>query len=301
MFDPLTFLPWWGYALLFSLIWPVNNEANRHFQVDGHVLIIWRSFFGALFLFPLALFVPWPDSPYFYLFEVLSALLLSYQECEAFKFSKNYGGLFLSLQSVLWILTATILWWTINPEYLAALPAHPLSAAFILGGFLLGIAAQFFLRSGKLPGYTKDLNKILLMAVMGGTAVTFVKLGMSYTQTVISVFVWSMLNNALISGFNAVRYAMAYKKEKLPSLFEIKSVKAGAFMGFVIALAAPMIVLSFAAAPNPGFSNLVSQLSVLWLFLYCRWKHRPTNVHIFGLCLTVAGTIFLIAGTSLAH
>ncbi|PZQ45349.1 MAG: hypothetical protein DI551_07590 [Micavibrio aeruginosavorus] len=299
--DLANIVPWWGYSLLFSLLWPINIEANRHFQVDGQVLIVWRALACGLLLLPAALFAPWPTSPYFYFFLAVSALLFSYQECEAFKLSKIYGGLFLTLQSVLWILTATILWWVIDPDSLKALMSHPLSSGFVLCGILLGVSAQFFLRSGKVGFYTKDLNKILFMGVVGGTAVTCVKLGMSYTDTFLSVFVWNALNNLLIGVFNSMRYGLTRRRHNIPPLAEAKSIKAGIFMGFIMALCAPLIVLSLAAAPNPGFSNMVAQLSSVWLYLYCRWAHKPINVHLLGLVLTVAAALFLIMGTSLFH
>lgn len=300
MLESLTVLPWWGYALIFTLLWSVHNESNRHFQVDGTALMVWRSLFTALILLPLTFIVPWPTHPDFYIFLLISGILLSYQEAESFKLSKNYGGLFLSLQSVIWMATAMTLWWVINPASLWEIIQSPMAAGAILMGVTLGVLAQFFLRSRAIPAYKNALNITVRIAVMGGCAVTSIKLAMNHADSLLSAFVWTFLLNMIIAAAGLARFGYDHHRKKTDhAFFYAPAIKAGLMLGFILAIAGPAITLSFAKVPNPGFSNIVTQLTALWLFGYCYLSGKPTNVRAGGLILTVFGVIILIIGTEI--
>ena len=299
MADLLNLVPWWVFSLIFALLWPIHNEANRHFKVDGSALLATKAFFTLLFVLPFTFFVPWPTHPAFYACVIISGFLFGYQEAESFKLAKNYGGLFLSLQSVIWMATAITLWWLIDPTYFFVILHNPISGSLVIAGLALGIAAQFFLRSTALPDYKSALNKTLIIAVMGGCGVTSLKYGMENTDNILSAFVWTFLLNIVLclSGFS--RLFFENKKETVRLVFNRQAIKAGIILGLVVAVAGPVVTFAFALTPNPGFSSIVTQSSVLWLYLFCRFTGHPTNVKTPGLTMTVLGAIILITGTEI--
>lgn len=262
--------------------------------------MIWRSLFAIVLLLPFVFLAPWPTDPNFYIFLVISGILFSYQEAESFKLSKNYGGLFLSLQSVIWIGVATILWWLVDPSYFFSILESPIAGPVIITGAMLGIIAQFFLRSTALPEYKSALNKIIVIAIFGGAAVTGVKYAMGHTDSILSVFIWSFLLNIVIAATGTIRFMIDHRKMKTDhGFFDIRVLKAGLVIGLILAIAGPVITFSFAKAPNPGFSNIVTQMSVMWPFLYCHIVGKPIHVRVGGLILTALGAIILIIGTEI--
>lgn len=299
MLETLTILPWWGYALIFTLLWPIHNEANRHFQVDGLSLMIWRSFFSVLLLIPLLIISPWPTQPEFYLFCIGSGLLFSYQEAEAFKLARLHGGLFLSLQAVVWVLTATIVWWVIEPSSFFTILDEPLAAVAIVIGLGCGLGAQFVLRTRSLPEVGGALNNIVLLAMVGGLAVVGGKLAMSHTETLASMFVCSALMNTTKATAGFARLRWETRRTGLQGFFDLKVIRAGFFIGAVLAVAGPVITLALAKAPNPGFANIVTRLQDVWLYAYCRLTHRPIGMHVLGLVLSVLGVIAIVIGTQI--
>lgn len=299
MLETLTILPWWAYALIFTFLWPVHNEANRHFQVDGLALMIWRSFFLVLLFTPVLVIVPWPSQPEFYLFCLVSGLLFSYQEAEAFKLARIHGGLLLSLQAVVWVLTATIAWWLIDPASFLDILDNPLAAAAIAVGMVCGLWAQFVLRATALPEHLRTLNRIVLMAIAGGLAGVCSKLAMGHAADLFGAFIYCALLNVVIACAGLIRYWRMRQKDASIRLFDLRTIKAGLVVGVVLSLASPVLTLGYAKVPNPGFLHIATRLQDVWLYLYCRLTHRPVGMQIAGLILSALGAIAIIAGTQI--
>lgn len=296
MTEIINLIPWWAFAILFTFLWPIQNEANRYFQVEGTVLLIWRSFFGTLILLPVACFAPWPDDPIFYGCVILSGLLFSYNEAEAYKLAKEYGGLFLSLQAVIWILTATILWWLIDSSSFYLLLNNPVAGGLVLMGLILGIGGQMFSWRAEHIEYNQALKKLVIIAVMGGAAVTSMKFGMDHTDSILSVFVWSFSLSIAICVSGLARLFLTGEIKRV-EFFDLKTIRAGFVLSLLVAVAGPIIAFAFAKAPNPGFANIVTRLSTVWLYIYCFLFHKPIHVKTASLILILFGSILLILGT----
>ena len=122
---------------------------NQYSRLPGDILVFWMRLGVAVAALPLAFFIPWPDSPAFYVAVGVTVLLAVPADVRLMNVCAKYGGGVASRLKSLIVWMSFFLWFAFDPALPGQYAAHPLNTAVILAA--LGGCVFFASRQNKCP------------------------------------------------------------------------------------------------------------------------------------------------------
>ena len=284
-------MDWVLLAIGASLMAAVQTELNHHFKIEGTLLVFWRSIFGMLILAPLMLVFPMPTSGLFYTIGIAAGVLAAFSDKLYYNAARQFGGRLAVMYLPIKIFGAFILWSMIDPSSIAELTHEPLRFAAVVGCLMLSCVALMIMRR-------HDASwQAFLYVIPVGIILTFcdiaAKLALQdqvhFVGGVIMFTILMMLMCGLITGGFLLKQPVpkkAFREARLPALYICI-----AFCAMVT-----LIVAAIHLTPNPGYTNALALLAVVWLMAYNRLRGKPGGNPVSALLLVgaAAGIVILV-------
>lgn len=284
-------MDWVLLALAASVMSAVQTELNHHFKIEGTLLVFWRSVFGVLLLAPLMLVFPMPSSGYFYVIGIAAGVLSAFSDKLYYNAARQFGGRLAVMYLPIKIFGAFVLWSMIDPGSIASLVADPLRFAGVISCLMLSCVALMIMRQHDVSWqaflYVIPVGIILTLCDIAA------KLALQdeahFVGGVVMFTMLMMLMCGLITGGKLLHKRVprkAFKAARLPALYICL-----AFCAMVT-----LIIAAIHLTPNPGYTNALALMAVVWLMAYNRLRGKPDGNPISALMLVgaAAGIVILV-------
>jgi hypothetical protein len=287
---------WEIFALIASLAGALVVQINRHYRLEGAVLVLLRSVFLVVLLAPVTALVPWPQGNLFYILAFIVGLMGLFADVVLFNAAARYGGRLTSLYMAIKILGGFFLWAFIDRAFLPALMENMFVFGAVLGCLSLSALALFLMRRS-------DVSWAALVAILpAGLMLTFAdslsKVAMQGEQVIAAAVVYTFLLGLTSLCGTALWYGL-YRRDRLAELITPRALGAGAITGAGFALLLGCLTAAIALSPNPAYVNVLALLSMVWLMAYLRLTRQPDDGRpLAGVLLlgSAAGILLLVGG-----
>lgn len=284
---------WQLYALIFSFIASVAIYLNHIYQIDGVRLIVMRTPFMLLFGLPFFIFLPLPTSMEFYIFSVLSGVLIVGADALLFNAAARHGARLASLNQPVKIFFVFCMWLAIDTAQRTFLFNNPLIMLSILVCF--AVMAVSLLSVRKNDASLAALIMVLPAGIFFGLEELVVCFGLEgradFAHGLMFVIVGFM-----VSGLVSFFYAL-YRDKSLNLYNKRREWIGSGIIGILILFGVAIYNMALVEAPNPAYPSAIITLSILWLTIYYRYKRNERNNLVSGLAM-MASAIGLLLLTS---
>ena len=291
---PIVFFDWWAHGLIASFCVTGFLLVNQHFRMRASTLLLWRGFGVAIAFAPLALAVPWPTNPVFYMATGTAGVIATFFDKYIIESSGRFGAGVTSRLLSLGVWVTFFMYLLINPEHAEQLMAHPQKTAGIFGAMLLGVGAVFFLRNDAL---SKQAIVFLAPALaLVGFIDLINKLAMNASENPLSgAFVYGFLTSLTIGVGTVIRRRFFEEKRlDFKQCFAKEVFWGGVLM--VVFMTVAMINKNIAMffTPNPAYVGILALSSPLWIVFYNKWVGHEDKTNVWAGFLFVLSAILLI-------
>lgn len=291
---PINFLDWWAHGLISSFCGAGFLLVNQQFKMRASTLMLWRGFGVALAYVPLAMMVPWPTNPVFYVATVTMGIIVSFFDKMCLESSAKFGAGVTSRLLPLGVWLTFFLYLFVDPTHARALLANPAQAGGIIGAMALGIGAIFFLR--------KDVVSVAafkFMApalVMVGLIDVINKIAMTSSPNPLSgAFVYGLIMSITIGVVTVVRRRFFEEKRvDFMQSFARRVFKGGLLVVMFIVLGMINKNIAMFYTPNPAYVSVLALSSPLWIALYNKLTGHKDKANIWAGFLFVFSAALLI-------
>lgn len=284
-------MDWVLLAIGASFMAAIQTELNHHYKIEGTLLVFWRSMFGLLLLTPLLFVFPMPTTGYFYVLGVGAGILAAFSDKLYYNAARQFGGRLAVMYLPIKIFGAFILWSLIEPASIAGLIHDPLRFTAVVGCLVLCSLSLLIMRrndaSWRAFLYVVPVGIILTLCDIAA------KLALAddvdFIGGVVMFTLLMMVMCGLITGWSLLNKRVpkkAFRDARLPSLYICL-----AFCAMVI-----LIIAAIHLTPNPGYTNALALLAVVWLMIYNRLRGKPDGNPVSALMLVAAaaGIVLLV-------
>lgn len=284
-------MDWVLLALGASFMAAIQTELNHHFKIEGTLLVFWRSIFGAILLVPLLLLFPIPTTGYFYAIGITAGVLSAFSDRLYYNAARQFGGRLAVMYLPIKIFGAFVLWSMIEPSSIADLVNDPLRFAGVVGCLMLSCVSLMMMRrhdaSWQAFLYVIPVGVILTLCDIA--AKLALQDDVHFIGGVVMFTVLMMVMCGLITGSRLLHTGVprkAFKAARLPAFYICM-----AFCAMVT-----LIIAAIHLTPNPGYTNALALMAVVWLMIYNRLRGKPDGNPISALMLVgaAAGIVILV-------
>ncbi|MFZ2620741.1 MAG: hypothetical protein WAX89_07710 [Alphaproteobacteria bacterium] len=257
---------WWVASALCSAAAQGGlSELNRYYKVPGVLLNFWRCLFSFLLLLPVVLYVPWPNSGWFYGVAIASGLV-GMAVGIFFDIASKYNGRAANLYKPLRIFVMFFLWLAIDTAYRHALFSHPWQLVAIVALLAIGALAVLAMSKNALgwDAFIMSIPVSLLFAV-GDTAAKLVIDVQWLFQHIALYMFFSFGTTVVLEGLRLWHSPMAWAEWKNPQVLKVSSLAAA-----LNTLAFGFGLGGYVLAPNPAYSSAITLVVPSFLMLYHR-------------------------------
>ena len=140
-------MTWALFSFLASFSRATARISNQYFQLPGLSLVLWIKILLTLCLLPIVIFIPWPTNPLFYVFLIIQAPFVVYQDKKTFDLTAKHGGGAVTRIEPLSVVLLFFLWLIISPSVLQENLANPIRFTAI--GLVISMIVYFSIRMRK--------------------------------------------------------------------------------------------------------------------------------------------------------
>lgn len=284
---------WFVYAVIHTIFQAIFVELNRIYKIDSWQLNFLHSFFAFLFMCLLIPFMNWQlDAKIIFAAFVISSVLTIGCQAQIYM-SSRHNGRVASMWQPVSIFTAFILWIGLFPETASDYMEDKLILSAIIFALAINIFSFVLIRRNDIA-----LRAFLLIAPVG------VLYG---SVTVLSKFVLpesNALPDALTLAFFMYLFMSVFslggviaKKRLTTELISSHFIKAGLAIGSASAIGYIFVLLSVAAAINPGFTSVIGMLTPVWIMAYHRLRGVKDEASPWAGLLMIFGAALLAYAT----
>lgn len=283
---------WFLYGIIYSVFQAFFSELNRIFKIDSWRLNFLHCLFAALACSVCLPFIDIPKDPEFWLIALGSASIMALGcQIQIFMSSKHSGRVS-SMWMPISIFVSFIAWTALNPDMAKVYMEDPVALFGILISFSLIIFSIVLIRGNDI-GFQALLIMMPVGVLYAGNNVV-IKLLLPDQGALEVALAYAFLVYVYMTIFSGA--AVFAKKRFNSSLLEVKTLKAGVFIGLSSAFSYLFVLLSLSAAPNPAFTTVLGTLVPVWIMIYHRLRGIPDNASpLAGTAMVVAAIILLFA------
>ena len=264
----------WAVSSLVCVVFTsITLLMNQHFKIPGHILVFFLRLITVILMTPFMFYIPWPETPIFYIVVISTALFGAFSDIRLFNVSAKYGAGVTARTLPLVIFLSFILWFFFDPELFVEYSKNPINTIGIVSS-LLGCVyfssqlkkcnisrAAFIAMLPVIIGYT--INTSLNKFSMQQGDYTGVVFGYMYLQSVAAIF--------FIGGYALWRE----KKLKTPNLCKKKVLLATTTLSILWILGMTFQNYAMIFVPSPSYQIAILQLApVLIAIFYYFVKHK---------------------------
>lgn len=291
---------WFFASVLFSLTLAAYMLINQRMKMPADIFVLWRCAGVCLLLAPVLPFIALPEEPLFYVFSLLTGVVVGYNDGRILEAARRYGAGPLSRIVPLEGIFTFFLWGALHPYRIEDLINAPLwrSAGVITAIFGAGLAMLLFGR-GKTGG--RDALIFLFPAVlMLAVQNYFHKSAADYAESNAGAVLTYAFTGSFGAGAARLAYLLIAKHRNKPGLpsfgdfFTRPALTGAALITPVVFLLMATKNIAMSHTPDPSYVVTTGFLSVLWVGIYNRITRTPDRSDVR------AGMIFVLSAALLA-
>lgn len=259
---------WMPLALAASGLQAYYSQINRHYQLPGLVLNLYRGIIPFVLLLPFLLWFPPPEAWQFYGLTAVNGLLVSFSDARFFDATARFGSAPVLRLKPLVLILVFLLWLPLDPEHTQKL-FHNVPLALGIMTCLVGACISLFMmtRCVLSAATLRYLMPVILASVV---IETVNKLTTSYSHGVGGAVSYAVMLAFFCLLFLLPRLLWAQMSwaVMLQSHYRSAGMRLGiAMVGFNV-----VKNIAMAATPNPAFVTAIIFCSGLWSTLWRCWR-----------------------------
>jgi hypothetical protein len=274
------------------------NLVSQQFKIPPRILTIYRGLGVAICLLPFLIFIEYPKSYLFYFFILLNGIVASYSARKKVYIINTFGAditsKFLTVPPVI----GALMWWVINPVLFADLMNNHAIKGFFAILCLLGMLFSIFFL-GKRKATKQALFDCMPVFFCQVTQTFLCFFAIREVNLLQAMFYYVFLQGLIIGVINYFLYikhlSIRNKDQILLKLFEKRTVFVGFVFVFIVIIARFSSNLAFKYLDNPSYVVLISNMQILWIYLFGRhYKISYVISPIKGVLLAVFSVMFIL-------
>lgn len=292
----LAALPWWLYAILFSIGFAGFMLLNQQLKLRADLLTIWRAVFIGLGMAPLMLLIELPRIPLFYLAVVGAGISAGLADMRLLRVTSMIGGGPVSRLMPVSVWISFTIWTGLDSGFRHSLFEQPLRSLGVLTALMLCVLAASMLRRDEI---SRTAMPLMIPMLIGGAMIdTFNKLAMSQIapdQLFDAAMAYIWVQNLTIGAMMAGRFVFDRNWHWRPDELTARPMIIGGLL-FSAVMIGITIIRNFAMAttPNPGYVGAIGLSATIWVILFNRWQRIPDNSNIMAGLIFVLGAALLV-------
>ncbi len=276
---------WAVFAFIASLSRATSRVSNQYFQLPGLSLILWIKFLIILYLLPVVFFIPWPTNSLFYIFLIIQAPLVIYQDKKTFDLTANHGGGFVTRIEPLSVVLLFFLWLLFAPAVLQANLENPLR--FISIGIIISAIAYFAMRLRKCEINASVFKQMIPLVVVTAIVSVFGKFSIDAAELDSAVFIYVFVQSVIMLVF-ALIFNMKDKTVRLSEFFSKKQIICSVFLSLVMLITVLSRIYAFRYVENPAYVNAIVLTAPFWIMLFYKFvKHKEKGDILSGVAIVL--------------
>jgi hypothetical protein len=289
-------LPWWFFAVLFSLGFAAFMLLNQQLRLRADQLTIWRGVFISIAMAPVMLTIHMPEVPLFYLAVLGAGVAAGLTDMRVLAVTSQIGSGPVSRLMPMGVWISFTIWTLLDSSFRAGLIEQPLRALGVLGCLALCVAAAAMLRKDTV---SRAALPLVIPILIGGALIdTFNKLAMSqaipgHVLDAALTYIW--VQNLTIAAMMGGRIVIDRRWNWRDRLFDRRLLIGGALFSAIMVMLTVVRNFAMAGTPNPGYAGAIGLSATLWVILFNRWRQVPDNSNIkAGLAFVLSAAILVL-------
>ena len=284
---------WFLLALIYSWLYAISIEVNKHYPFDGLLTVIWRSFFATL---AMALFIPfmyWPSDPVYYVVALLCVCSGIWARQRLFNIVIKHNSRVACLQLPIAIVITFIAWLAIDADEQARMLHEPIYAIGATVAIMLVIPSVMNIKKND-----TSWSAIRVVAPIGFVYAfmgVFTKLVLDTGHSSFEIAVnWVFLNNI---GTLMLGIPLLLRRRQKDGLdLRPKNIEKAALIGSSLHTTAWVFsALAVIYTPNPAYPAILGAMIPLWFSVYYKLFKIPDDFSpVAGTLLATSAVILLL-------
>lgn len=264
---------------------------SEYYKQGGIAFIVIIRILTALYMLPVVMFLPWPDSPLFYLYTAISILIVPFLDIIYFRISANYGAGLLTRITPILTVFLFIGWIIIDHNLLEAyLENLPLLCGIVFSILGLTISVAMLRKCSITMQSLKMCLPVFVVAPVSGICAK-----LAFDQTDISTASFTalfLLSAGTIPIYFLVRlFSHQVRKE---SVIKKQVFKAAFIASIFSAILIVSINYSVDLAPNPAYTRSLAFTSGFWILIFYWMIGRKEEARVIEGCAIIFFAMLLV-------
>ena len=286
---------WIALSFLASFSRAASRLSNQYFKLPGLHLVLWIKLFITFLLLPVVLFISWPTEPLFYVFLLLQAPLVVFQDKKTFDLTATHGGGVVTRIEPLSAVLLFIVWLLITPSLLQENLESPIRFLFI--AVTIALMAFFTMRMRKCEINVTVLKEMLPIILTTTCVSVLGKLSIDHAEFDSGVFVYVFVQSVVMFVW-AIVFNIKDKSVELSTFFNKRNAFCAFFLSIVMMITVLSRVYAFRYVDNPAYVNAIVLTAPFWIILFYKFvKHEEKGDVLSGVglvCCAIVLTFIVI-------
>jgi len=270
---------WVGLGLLAALANTGSPLVQEKYKGDALSVAVWIKIGTVFFILPFVLYYGLPNTPNFYIFAAISALIWSISDVIYFRTVSEVGAGVVSRLLPSAVLLSFLAWFLFDPSLLTKYLDNPYQG---LGAMAVICAASFFAMNLKsCPLSWKGFKLIWFVILAAAIGPLVEKISMGNTPKMQTPFAFIFIQALMMLGFWGL-FALV-KKPISRQVFLLKSSwKTGLLISIFTTTALCLRFTALQYVEHPAFLSVVLFTDALWILVYYKIIGRKDNSKIWA-------------------
>lgn len=287
---------WLVAALITSFSRAGMRLSNQYFQLQGIQLVITTKLLLALCIVPILFFIPWPSQPLFYLYLVIQAPFIVYQDIKVFDLTAQHGaGVVTRIEPLNMVLTFFV-WLAITPALFASHLHDPSIFLGVVATLLFIVFCSIHIRN--CPINMAVLKQMLPLIFISTIVTILAKLSIDQAEHDSAIFILIFIQSIfiLILGLFSNQ---KMKTITIEELFDRTKIWFCIIVTLIMSISAFGRIYAFRYVDNPAYVSAIILLAPFWVILFYKLTKHKEQANIFPGIGIVCGVIALTLLTAL--
>lgn len=291
-------LVWLPFAVMASLFFAWQIDANRHARINGFFLTTLRSFWGFVLFLPLLPFMEWSVNPVYYIAIIIIAAVTVLGASIQYNLAFMHNGRVAAMDKPLVIFFNFVFWVGIDKTQQAYFAENPEQLIGIATGFIIFLLSLLSLRKSD-AGWR---SFVVIMPVSIMYAVTYVatKLVLQDADMPLELTLnFIFLTNLVMFMLAMPIYLSRRSKEDVITALSDRGVLKGSVkISALYNVSWVFISLALIYADNPAYPTVITAMVPLYLMVYYLMRKQKDEANPMAGMMMVLSAVLIILFSS---